>query len=69
MSLPQKTKRLGAAGILGTITLGLIWDVYSSIDTRIRNVEIDQSSTREIVKEIKKDTETIKNILIKRGLE
>ena len=69
MSLPQKTKKLGAAGILGTITLGLIWDVYSSIDTRIRNVEIDQSSTREIVKEIKKDTETIKNILIKRGLE
>lgn len=69
MSLPQKTKKLGAAGILGTITLGLIWDVYSAIDIRLRNVEIDQSSTREIVKEIKKDTETIKNILIKRGLE
>ena len=69
MDLEKKTRKVGAAGILGTITLGLIWDVYSSIDIRLREVEIDNHTTSQIVKDIKKDTMYIKKILINRGLK
>lgn len=62
-------KRVGAAGILGTITLGLVWDVYSALDTRIRKVEIETHATIEIVKEIKEDTKYIKKILIEGKLK
>lgn len=63
------TKKVGAAGILGTITLGLVWDVYSALDNRIRQVEIEQHTTVELVKEIKEDTKYIKKILIEGNLK
>lgn len=62
-------KKIGAAGILGTITLGLVWDVYSALDARIRQVEIETHTTIEIVKEIKEDTKYIKKILIEGNLK
>lgn len=62
-------KKVGAASILGTITLGLVWDVYSALDNRIRKVEIEQHTTIELVKEIKEDTKYIKKILIEGNLK
>ena len=60
----ENPKKAGAKCILGAVSLGLIWDVYNTLDNRIRLVEIESRMTTEIVKDIKEDTKLIKSMLL-----
>jgi len=60
----ENPKKAGAKCILGADSLGLIWDVYNTLDNRIRLVEIESRMTTEIVKDIKEDTKLIKSMLL-----
>lgn len=72
----NRIKKVGAASILSTITLGGLWQIYQAIDLRVRANEINVNSLKvevrekviridENVKDIKYDVRYIKNKLEK----
>lgn len=57
----SKLKAVGAGSILGTISIGFIWNIYASLDTRIRANEVDVRSDKVILQIVKEDVKEIKD--------
>lgn len=56
----SRLRKVGAGGILGTISIGAIWNIYVSLDTRIRANELDLREDKVMLREVKEDVKDIK---------